>query len=606
MKKFFLSLYFLSFNLFYSYSQRPENLLIVNFQDKEYFAPDIINFLTNLKVINQKERNKYFDRIIVLNQLQRHIKEQSSIKVLVDFFKQNTNYSDLNKGAKQLYDSLAKNLGNYNSLLDININQINNLTEIQFSLYSNILSKGENTIPTKDPRNPDKYQSIVFIPQENNYLHIIEKGIKTLFPETDQFPQSVIFINKERNVYKKSFYFANDDSITLDGSYSLDIDSKRDDLSYTWREIDTLSKLDNLPIDFSSPKISFKLTNPGKYHIGLKVFDGIHYSIEDTISIIISLRPKLYVEINYVKFVYQDNGGPWRDKILKTVDIASSNTHPILADFFVEDLNKDIYLNDIDTLSVTQRYLEYDSIPSTSRILQNEYEAWHKTVKIDSIKAFSNGYRLFFSGNPIRKTYTYKIYEVYNHLKSNPIKINFSTEYLTSYKIGFEVMNISLSSHKFINWGSSNIKANSDSTKFNYGYNYAYYYLSTYLTRKLLWDINLSSIYNRFIAKRNMDYLPLMKFSYRIGNKLGDNEYLGISPLISLGIINYDKNTNSGPGSFGFGGSIDYCIKNSIYLIYGVEYLTGGGFHGISIDYSLRVDVIKIMNDIFKKDTKAN
>lgn len=122
MKKFFLSFYILSFSIFYSYSQKPENLLIVNFQDKEYFAPDLLNYLTNLKISSPNERIKYFDRIIVLNQLQRHIKEQTNIKVLVDFFKQNTNYSDLNKGAKQLYDSLAKNLGNYNSLLDININ----------------------------------------------------------------------------------------------------------------------------------------------------------------------------------------------------------------------------------------------------------------------------------------------------------------------------------------------------------------------------------------------------------------------------------------------------------------------------------------------------
>jgi len=226
---------------------------LVNFQNKEYFAPDILNCLNKLQKQTDGSR-KTFDKIIVLNQLNSHITEQAGIKELTDYFKTESQYRDIANSAKMLYDTIAQYLGSYTSYLDININLINDLVEIQFSLYNNIINNDNLNFPTKDPLYPDKYQSALFIPQESNYFQLIDKSIKQLFPETNLPPTLVILVNEQRTSTDNEIHFATGDTIMLDGSLSFDPDSRNEDLEFRWKEFDSLNQ--KTPLIHSTAAIS--------------------------------------------------------------------------------------------------------------------------------------------------------------------------------------------------------------------------------------------------------------------------------------------------------------------------------------------------------------
>lgn len=109
------------------------------------------------------------------------------------------------------------------------------------------------------------------------------------------------------------------DTIHLSIWKSNDIDNLRSDFSYHWRQISTdgavnppgemqLSFSENTPEQYISPTVT------GMYWIGVKIYDGIEYSKEDTVTIEIINIPKLvfvppfpkqYERISYPQYLFR-------------------------------------------------------------------------------------------------------------------------------------------------------------------------------------------------------------------------------------------------------------------------------------------------------------
>lgn len=581
-----------------SYSQKPEYVLIVNFQDKEYFAPDILNCLNNLNISKNNRSTKAFDKIINLNQLQRHKKEQEVIRNITDFFNQNANYMDLSEGAKRLYDSISKYLGNYNSWLDINTNQINDLIELQFSLYTNILKEGDNNFAIKDPRFPTKYQSVVFIPQEENYLHIVEKNIRKLFPETNVSPNPIVFVNGKHIIKGEDLFFATGDTIVLDGSYSSDQDSRKEDLTYLWRIIDTLLfKSTTLPIDFTNPRISFSLNKPGEYCFGLTIFDGINYSLEDSVRITVIMKPRIFIENDKVDFFYQKSASISRKKNIfnYVLNISSSTYDTDPSYLYIKDLNKNLYLNNVDPLQIAEKYLEYNfKVPPLDTIrkkLYQDFKPFNQSIILDTITNPKGGYKLSFSGYPNSTTYSFKVNEKYKGVSSNYYVVNFNTDFLSSVKLGFKYQIVNLFSNKISNWGdTTNLNQVSDSNKFVYINKNFYPYLSFYITRRLTVDWNLNTFYYKFANKFPSKYVPLIQFSYEFGTP----DYLMLAPTFSYGASLMNKDNSK--SILGFGIVLTRCFSRIVFISMDMIYLEGIGndFGGTSLSFAIRLDVKKI------------
>lgn len=593
MKHTYFYLFIIGINCFnISYSQNTEKLLIVNFQDREYFAPDIINCLNNLMVHKKDNISKAFDKIIVLNQLQSHITEQAGIKNLTDYFKQDSKYIDLSEDTKKMYDTISKYLGDYNSFLDIKMNQINQLIEVQFSLYSNIIKKGISAFPTKDPSNPDEYQSAIFIPLERNYLYILEEKIKRLFPETNLSPTSIISINGKQNVKGVEFYFSTQDTISLDGSYSSDPDSRSDDLKYYWRVINTKStSVSPLLKNIDKQQMNINLLNPGKYCFGLKINDGIANSPEDTICLNILLKPQIYIQNTKVESYYQLSNSVKKNPQFKyCLNIASNSFNTKKSFLIIKDMNETSFFETFNPLIISEDYISSNikvpHLDTINNLLIHNY--YTRYITVDSVTTPEGGYKIYFSGSPSSSIYRFQIQEQYKGVNSNSYEVEFKSNFLSRTKLLYRFQRSNLSSKKFpVNDTTSNLKS------FRYS-NSNDFFLSNHFTKTLVLDLNIGS----FLHHRDSDYIkkyvPYMQISYEFGTP----EYLILAPAIAYGSFSNDYIHNA--TIFGIGIDFKFNINSAVFLTYGIQYLTGfrNGISGAASNFGLIVDLKKIIQKL--------
>lgn len=598
--KAFLFVFLITIISFSAYSQKLGNTLLVNFQNKEYFAPDILNCLNMLhKQSNDSEKS--FDKIIVLNQLNSHIKEQAGIKELIDYFRQDLQYKDIDNSAKRQYDSIAHYLGSYTSYLDINTNLINDLVEIQFSLYNNIINDDHLNFPTKVPLYPDKYQSTIFAPQENNYFQLIDKSIKQLFPDTNLSPTLNILINGQRFSIDKEINFSTGDTITLDGSLSFDPDSRNDDLQFQWKEFDSINQI--TPIFYSKAKISRVYHESGKYYFNLSVSDNISEASNQTLCINIVPKPDLYIRERIVEIPYQNSfriTERKKHRIEKSINVASNNPATDPSYLIVRDLNEFSFLASTNPLQLAEEHLSRSNkAPSLDTIyniqIPSDFDNNKRDIALDSITALRGGYRLFFSGYPGATDYTFQIHEQYNGIKSKPINVNFHVNYLSSIKFGLKYQISSLSSKKSSQWGE--LSPGSDTAILDIFSKSFQPFISFYITDRFVANLFFIQAFKRESPRT---YLPIYQFCYEFGNP----EYLKLAPTISIGNIQINSNDDntSSPTLLGFGGTATRCYSNSIFLSISLEYNIGlgSGFSGFITSYGVVFDLNKIINDLFK------
>ncbi len=293
------SLQLLVFLLLCTLSYGQENELVWYFKSKEKSE------LATIKTIldNLKKRNAaspFFKSVTYLNSLQSTDNEEFEIRKQLDRFTENGVFvkDNSNPVNNQLFNKL---LGFTHFLrVELQIHPSFGEKEFTFSLYRAIPGHSINAMEAELPE--IDLQSIIIkntkitpTIQGEKIKVRIHNAIKQLIPKLNIPPISQIRINgQDTNIYHNPY----GRPIELNGLFSEDADTERENFQYKWRQIPLDGNI-NVPIekDFNIDKnasvAEYLLPTLDTYKIGLIVNDGIEDSFEDTLVVINFLPPKI-------------------------------------------------------------------------------------------------------------------------------------------------------------------------------------------------------------------------------------------------------------------------------------------------------------------------
>ena len=219
-------------------------------------------------------------------------------------------YSDVDLMA---INAVKNELLSHDLFLYVHTISIANFVQFQFSLFST----------TKTIEGGFNSKNSFHIPKVLNLLHktdfaldlnkndwpvILRNEVIRLFPHLNVKPISKI--SSGQPIFADTIYFWTKDTLTLNSKESRDFDTDPIYWEYNWRQINVerypLGSERTLLLNKFEPVQNIQFMSPGNYHIGLNISDGIDFSIEDTIVIVVVERPNILVDKpNRVFFEYK-------------------------------------------------------------------------------------------------------------------------------------------------------------------------------------------------------------------------------------------------------------------------------------------------------------
>jgi len=281
------------------YSQ--DKSIVVYSARKDYLITKIEKELKELT--NPETSEPIFNRVTNLNQITSNIASETALREIIDFYSKQ--FFELNEDVRRNYDLVADVLSKNDFFLVINTNLIFDAIEYQFYLYEvkkidKNPSQDSMLFPATNPISPLKTENIIINLKDENKYFELEAAIKRLFPKVNIPPIARITLNQDIQE-SEGFYFCSvTDTLKLSSSFSIDVDTEKSKLTYFWRQIDLEG---NINIDNSSTAqvkniqddIQVAFRNEGIYKFGLKIYDGISYSNEDTINIKVLAIPEILI-----------------------------------------------------------------------------------------------------------------------------------------------------------------------------------------------------------------------------------------------------------------------------------------------------------------------
>lgn len=283
---------------------KNEKSIIIYSDDKGYMQPFIEKTIENLK--NTETDKRYFNSVNSFNRFISDNKYQAELNDLIltqkpSNIKLNPYYSD---AEKQIRERIFNILKGYNYFLTVKTNTLGELIEFQFQLFETINSDNSSYNIS------DKVLSVenFFInPKEKGYTQEITNAIQRLFLKSNKIPEA------ELKIYNKVFSAKTFDNeiilplnskIILDGSNSGDNDTET--ITYHWRNIISRDQkyqtTKKIAFTENSSIQEILIKDPGVYQIGFKVFDGIEYSKEVSLTIKVKYTPKIIELIDSVSY----------------------------------------------------------------------------------------------------------------------------------------------------------------------------------------------------------------------------------------------------------------------------------------------------------------
>lgn len=293
-----LMLLFCSINILNAQALVENNqTLLVFAEDNDFLLPHVIEMLSDIKDV--KTGKRIFGKVINLNRYKDDIQYQLTFSEVFHYFSSESKLLEDSKDAVNLKKQITDGLTDHNLFLKIKINSLNELLEYQCSLFKVLKNETQNSnsFPIIDVNSPISDISFFIDPRSHDYESTLNNHIIRLFPQTNSPPISKIRIN---NTYRSNTiqYFAVGDTLLIDGLASLDIDTSRNKLQYFWSQIDPRGNLnvnldELIDLDPFAEKQEIVVKNPGVYFIGLRVYDGITISEQDTLFMQIIEKPLL-------------------------------------------------------------------------------------------------------------------------------------------------------------------------------------------------------------------------------------------------------------------------------------------------------------------------
>lgn len=350
---FFLFFIFTNNSVFCQIENREKTILIYN-DGQAYLQSFIKKSITNL--INVDSETAYFFSVNSFNQIYSDNKYKAQLSDLIRTQKDNKTPSDLyySKEEKIKRKEIFNILNNYDYFLTINTNTLGELIEFQFQLFETFSPKESSGSFLNKVIGSENF----FIdPKDEKCYSIIEQSLQRLFPKSNRQPEA------ELNIYGKVFKKGTINNeinlplntpIIFDGSNSGDFDN--DKISYLWRNITPKNEKYQ-----TSKKILFKqdlakqiitINDTGIYKIGFKVYDGINYSNEITLTINSKEKINKTTLLDSIKYSVNYLGILLRPKYKNT----QTQT------FFIEKLEENDSINTriiVTKTPISERYIEY-------------------------------------------------------------------------------------------------------------------------------------------------------------------------------------------------------------------------------------------------------
>lgn len=298
---------FIIFCFLNTLSIRSQPSIVVFATDKDFMLPYIEE---TLKSIKHLENNSFvFKSVINLNRIARNISTEIALRKTIN------HYTDapyiLSDTISEEFKKISEVLSNNDYLLTIDINSIDQFLEYQLHLYESIkdgkeVDGSEKILSVTNPLTP--IQSVDFIVDlgDENLKEKIANYVKMLFPESNYLPVANISKVNNKSFLPDTAFVSTIDTLFLHGFNSYDLDSGNDNLHYEWRlinERDILSRNNDLSLVFARNfgRLTCSFPNQGVYLIGLKVFDGISYSKEDTLTVFSYALPTFFHSKNKIR-----------------------------------------------------------------------------------------------------------------------------------------------------------------------------------------------------------------------------------------------------------------------------------------------------------------
>lgn len=270
---------------------QEKNSIMIYTSDEKFLVPLIVQYLEELEI----DGRQAFTTITNLNEVSASIKSEVVLREIIRHFS-NKNYP-LTKEVETYQQRVAQQLRKHDFFLNIYINRINTVLEYQFYLYdSKSLTNGaSDPLPQNDIVKPLYSTSFIVDINNANYADILQLEIKKLFKGANQLPHAEISNDGEQ---KKEIYAALNDTVTLNGNASYDPDPVGEQLKHMWRmEIwnQAGQRIYNYGLADHDGSCSFVPSVTGTYRVFLIVYDGIDFSEEDSMDVIVQKKVEIYI-----------------------------------------------------------------------------------------------------------------------------------------------------------------------------------------------------------------------------------------------------------------------------------------------------------------------
>ncbi|SIN79475.1 hypothetical protein [Chitinophaga niabensis] len=417
-----------------SFAQENGKSILIYTNDQKFLVPLIEKFLRELSI----EGTPVFSTVTNLNEINASIKSDEVLREIIQRLS-NRSYP-VSNNAKIYLKKVADQLEAHDLFLRIYINRIDNVLEYQFYLYnSKAFTKGTSgQFPQNDIVKPVYFTSFIVDINNSNYKDILNLEVKKMiseeFPATNQSPLAFIMYGSDR---RAKYYVALNDTITLNGGFSRDLDPVGGKLKYSWIGEERLGPDEDIYQEVLTDingRCSFVANRVGSYRVFLQVFDGIDYSAVDSVDFIIRQRPIIHIPYKTVKTAYVNYLWEKKKNISGTLEIFCSSRVISTPYLINERLRK-------DTLALVVEY--FSPLPFGKRRLKRNIDQIFQRDAMDTTVVAQRmplGFKLYFQ-TPRNKT----VEEVYSVGVSGEGNLSSNSEKITVRHLAYSFLSLHLS-----------------------------------------------------------------------------------------------------------------------------------------------------------------
>ncbi|NUQ24309.1 MAG: hypothetical protein HUU34_10160 [Saprospiraceae bacterium] len=411
------------------YCQSADNILV--------FAPKSDFLLAHIEkelVGFQMNDRKLFDKVTNLNRIYSNVQSEGTLREVIGSY--SNKFYQLSPEAKAIRAEIESLLTAHNYFLLVNINTLDLLIEYQLQLYhtSNQTTQqfemlnDSRLFPVNSVQNPVKIENFILNPSDPEYIYLIQDNLKKLFKGLNHPPEALITINGIPNKKDSVYYFSTQDTFRIGSELSVDLDTPRKRWIATWRQISpkgylNIDPLERIVLNEDTPSNILNIATPGQYLIGMTISDGIDYSSEDTLCIMIIQKPNIYVNEDYsILYDYLSilKSKGTKNKFNKKYTITCSN-YQDLASFNIYNTSVNLQVDSLRMLSaIVKQKLKFQSAAQ----MKTENSSYFNFITIKNDRN-PFGYNIeLISIFPETKTNEITFYLKNNSgIKSNEIKI---------------------------------------------------------------------------------------------------------------------------------------------------------------------------------------